>query len=161
MISDLKDIDNLSKEMLDLINENEKSIQEEIKNRRNIKIVFMIGAGISRAYGIPTWSELTTDFIDKILSDNLYEESFLKMLKEKNDIKKKFTVAKEILNKYSKKNPTEEYYKFLEKKMLIKTDNKDKNSEEIYNILSKIAIKKGQQKVKFITTNIDNLLEKK
>lgn len=165
MLSDLSEIKD--KKIRNLIEYNENKLLEDINNPDKTYIVFMVGAGISKAYGLPTWDELTNNFIENILKNEIIEKdkkrlSAIRKLLKRENIKEKFTISKEILKKINNKNDLsdEKYYNFLRDEVHFNKEEENFKKSNIYEILRKISDKKGYNKLKFITTNIDTFLEK-
>ena len=109
------------------------------------KLIFFIGAGVSRIMGIPGWDDFSARLIRKAFPD--YKEQNA-ILKEISDCKERITIA---YKKFEQDKRLDEFYKEFGKAM--KPDDDIFNSKEnIYNILNRFD-------AFFLTTNADNLFE--
>ncbi len=116
------------------------------------KLTFFIGNGLSRLYGYPSWGGLADLMLTELAKEREISFNDLELLK-KLPVKTKISIA----DSYFKKN-----WKLGEKKktnltyeaILKRSENKKKLKEDqIFLLLAKC-------KVKFITTNYDDLLDK-
>lgn len=109
------------------------------------KLIFFIGAGVSRIMGIPGWGDFSARLICKAFPD--YKEQNA-ILKEITDCKERITIA---YKKFEQDKRLDEFYKEFGKAMK-PDDNVFNSKENIYNILNRFD-------AFFLTTNADNLFE--
>lgn len=119
--------------------------EELLQAFENRKIVFFIGAGVSRIMGVPGWSDFSQKLIKKAFSSF---QHYNQILKEIPDSKERITIAYE---EFKKQNKLDDFYRFFGDAM--KPNKEVFNSKEnIYEILNKFN-------ALFLTTNADNLFE--
>ncbi|MGL5932097.1 MAG: SIR2 family protein [Cetobacterium sp.] len=163
MISQIKSsVDNirdkdLKKEYLKNYNEFLKDLNFLGSDQKKINLILFLGAGISINYEVKMWKEFAKELILKIKDEEIKE--FLKCkiekTKDSSEIKYGITIAFKELEKENKLEDILKEQVFY-----------DKELEQIENIYPEgnhvlKALKKFQKQgnVKFITTNIDRLLE--
>ena len=116
----------------------------------NKKLVFFIGAGISRVMGVPGWNELAFKLIKSAFPDYIQYSSILNSIK---DNKQLITIA---FNEFSKNNNLSEFYKYFSEALKPTVNQNHEGTEEdkdnIYKLLSKFD-------AAYLTTNADNLFE--
>ena len=113
------------------------------------RLVFFLGAGVSRIMGIPGWEDFANDIIKVAFKDFNKQKALLTSIK---DNKEKITVAFKELERSGR---LKEFYKYFGKAM--KPNQKKfnkviKTKGNIYKILNKFQ-------ALFLTTNADNLFE--
>lgn len=109
------------------------------------KLVFFIGAGVSRLMGVKGWSDFSTDLIRKAYPD--YQDQSV-LLRDISDSKERITIAYE---KFAQDDKLEEFYRCFGN-ALIPDPNTFSQKENIYKILNRFE-------AFFLTTNADNLFE--
>lgn len=131
--------------------ENLKKFEERIKllGVGSNNLILFLGAGVSCNYGIKMWKKLAEELVKKI------EETKLKTFLESKDLKYKIQIA------FSELSARESLLEVLKELVLYERereilDNKDLNGNHIIQSLNKF---KNNDNVKYITTNIDRLLE--
>ena len=131
-------------EMLGKWNEDDcgldKAVMEKFKQR---KVLFFLGAGVSRLEGVMGWTEFANHLIEKAFPKLCEQEQLLR-----NGIssKEKISIAYEKLRGEGKER---EFYKEFGEALKPKYDQQTR----IYDLLAKF-------KVNFLTTNADTLFEK-
>ena len=113
------------------------------------RLVFFLGAGVSRIMGIPGWDDFANDIIKVAFKDFNKQKTLLTSIK---DNKEKITVA---FKEFERSGRLKEFYKHFGKAM--KPNQKKfnrviKTKGNIYKILNKFQ-------ALFLTTNADNLFE--
>lgn len=115
------------------------------------KLTIFFGNGLSRLYGYPSWGGLADSMLTELAKENVINFNDVELLK-KLPIKTKISIA----DSYFKENWKLENKKNLKltyEAVLNKTKNiKKLENEKIFSFLAKC-------KVKFITTNYDDLLD--
>ena len=115
----------------------------------NKRLVFFVGAGVSRIMGISGWEDFANDIIKSAFKDFNKQKTLLTSIK---DNKEKITVA---FKEFESSGRLKEFYKHFGKAMKPnqKIFNKViKTKGNIYEILNKFQ-------ALFLTTNADNLFE--
>lgn len=149
------------KELIKKIEDNENLFFEILKEKR--AITFFLGAGISMAYGLKSWEKLADTLLKECL---LLEEKEIRMTPhelnialEKYNAKEKITIASNILGEKKYIEILKKETKFEKEKEHIKENTKNNKDVHVLEILSKINKSKNSKDIRFITTNIDRLLE--
>lgn len=109
------------------------------------KLIFFIGAGVSRIMGVPGWDDFSSKLICKAFPEYKVKSSILRDI---TNCKEKITIAYKEFEQQGKLN--EFYFEFGK---AMKPDSKVfKSKENIYEILNHFD-------ALFLTTNADNLFE--
>lgn len=113
------------------------------------RLVFFVGAGVSRIMGVPGWDEFANSLIKAAFKDYYQQNAILTSIK---DNKEKITIA---FKEFERTNRLKEFYKYFGKAM--KPNKKHfaqtlKRKGNIYEVLNKFQ-------ALFLTTNADNLFE--
>lgn len=120
----------------------EENILKAFENR---KLIFFLGAGVSRVMGVQGWNEFSTTLVKRAFPSHKEQATILKEIK---DNKERITIA---YSKFLSDGKLEEFYKYFGE--ALKPDPSIFNSKEnVYEILSKFE-------ATFLTTNADNLFE--
>ena len=119
--------------------------EELLQAFENRKIVFFIGAGVSRIMGVPGWNDFSQKLIKKAFPSF---QHYNQILKEIPDSKERITIAYE---EFKKQNKLDDFYGFFGDAMQPNKEVFD-SKENIYEILNKFN-------ALFLTTNADNLFE--
>ena len=111
----------------------------------NGKLVFFLGAGVSRLMGIEGWSDFSARLVRKAFPDYKQQST---ILKEIPNCKERITIA---YKKFEKEGRVEAFYQEFGKALKPQKSNSqpEKNIYEILNGFNAI----------FLTTNADNLFE--
>lgn len=117
----------------------DKAVMEKFKNR---KVVFFIGAGVSRLEGVMGWDDFSKELIKEAFPSLCDQEQ---LLQSNISSKEKISIAYEKFCNDGKKN---EFYKKFGKALKPK-----RVSSGVYKILAKFN-------VNYLTTNADKLFEK-
>ncbi|MGL5049574.1 MAG: SIR2 family protein [Fusobacteriaceae bacterium] len=150
-ISDLKDIlprNNETTKIFNTISKNENHLKERLKklDLKNEKLIFVVGAGISMSYGLKSWNGLANSLMEELhIKEKMKSEELI--ILQKHDEKKKITLAKNRLG--------EMYYEKLR-------EETKKNPKYPINLGPLEVLKEintSHENIRFITTNIDTLLE--
>ena len=120
----------------------EENILKAFENR---KMIFFIGAGVSRIMGIPGWDDLSSKLIKEAFPS--YQEQNI-ILRDIPNSKERITIA---YKEFEKNGKLQEFYKIFGEGMSPKKEIFD-NTENIYEILNRFD-------AFFLTTNADNLFE--
>lgn len=111
------------KEMYNKDDNNLNKLKKNLKENSR-SFIFILGAGLSRAAGLPSWTELAEgmiDYYERVLSEKTREtELILKKLRETHDLWKVFSSLKRNL-------PELEYNKYITEQL------SDKNCNIPYN----------------------------
>ncbi|MGL5935727.1 MAG: SIR2 family protein [Cetobacterium sp.] len=150
-ISDLKDIlpkNNKTTKIFNTIFKNENHLKERLKklDLKNEKLIFVVGAGISMSYGLKSWNGLANSLMEELHTKEKMKSEELIIL-QKHDEKKKITLAKNRLG--------EMYYEKLREET--KRNPKYSINSGPLEVLKEINA--SHENIRFITTNIDTLLE--
>ena len=120
----------------------EENILRAFENR---KMIFFVGAGVSRIMGIPGWDDLSSKLIKKAFPS--YQEQNI-ILRDIPNSKERITIA---YKEFEKNGKLQEFYKIFGEGMSPQKEIFD-NTENIYEILNRFD-------AFFLTTNADNLFE--
>lgn len=131
-------------EMLGKWNEDDcgldKAVMEKFKQR---KVLFFLGAGVSRLEGVMGWTEFANHLIEKAFPKLCEQEQ---LLRDGISSKEKISIAYE---KFCDEGKKQDFYKEFGEALKPKGDQQTR----IYDLLA-------QFKVNFLTTNADTLFEK-
>ena len=116
-----------------------------LKAFENSKLVFFLGAGVSRIMGIMGWDDFSAFLIRKAFPD--YKDHSA-ILRDISSSKERITIA---FKKFEQDNRLDEFYKHFGQGMTPKSDV-FQSKENIYKILNRFE-------ALFLTTNADNLFE--
>jgi len=108
------------------------------------KLIFFIGAGISRIMGIQGWDNLAITLIKNAFSEYISSSTILNSIK---DNKQLISIA---YNEFKNTNRLNEFYKFFGE--ALKPNQNKTTSENVYELLAKFD-------ASYLTTNADNLFE--
>lgn len=133
-------------ETLKDIFKNKYTFKEEVLQAfEDSKIVFFIGAGVSRIMGVPGWN----DFSEKLIRMAFPSfQDYNQILKEIHDNKERITIAYE---EFKKQKKLDDFYKFFGEAM--------QPNEQVFNSKENIYEILNQFNALFLTTNADNLFE--
>ena len=131
--------------LIDIFKKGYKFEENILKAFENRKIIFFVGAGVSRIMGIPGWNEFSKWLIEKAFPS--YQSRNI-ILRDIPDSKERITIA---YKEFEKNGKLQEFYKFFGEGMSPKKEIFD-NTENIYEILNRFD-------AFFLTTNADNLFE--
>ena len=135
----------MEKTLREIFQEGPKFEENILKAFENKKLIFFIGAGVSRVMGVQGWVDFSASIIRKAFPK--YEEQNT-ILRDISDSKERITVA---YKKFEEENRLEDFYKYFGDG-LKPNPNIFNAKENIYEILNRFeAI--------FLTTNADNLFE--
>ena len=109
------------------------------------KLVFFIGAGVSRLMGVKGWGDFSAELIRAAYPE--YQDQSV-LLRDISDSKERITIAYE---KFARDNKLEEFYRCFGN-ALIPNSSTFSQQENIYKILNRFE-------AFFLTTNADNLFE--
>ena len=109
------------------------------------KLVFFVGAGVSRLMGVKGWDDFSAELIRKAYPD--YQDQSV-LLRDISDSKERITIAYE---KFAQDDKLEEFYRCFGN-ALIPNPITFSQKENIYKILNRFE-------AFFLTTNADNLFE--
>lgn len=118
----------------------DKAVMEKFKQR---KVLFFLGAGVSRLEGVMGWTEFANHLIEKAFPKLCEQEQ---LLRDGISSKEKISIAYE---KFCDEGKKQEFYKEFGEALKPKGDKQAR----IYDLLA-------QFKVNFLTTNADTLFEK-
>lgn len=106
----------------------------------NGNLVFFVGNGVSRVYGLPSWTDLASEMIRRLANEKVISYGTADLFKSRS-LKEKISIADGYFKKHGPKNSKLTYGSMLKP-----------NSDPLaYQYLAKL-------KAKFITTNYDTLL---
>lgn len=135
----------------EIYEKNLKKFEDRIKllGVGSSNLILFLGSGVSYNYGIKMWEALATELVEKI------EEAELKNFLELKDLKYKIQIAfSELRNKEILLETLKELVLYEKEREIL--NNKDQNGNHIIQALNKF---KNNDNIKYITTNIDRLLE--
>ncbi|MGL5592369.1 MAG: hypothetical protein ACRDDH_00315, partial [Cetobacterium sp.] len=135
----------------EIYEKNLKKFEDRIKllGVGSSNLILFLGSGVSYNYGIKMWEALATELVEKI------EETELKDFLELKDLKYKIQIAfSELRNKEILLETLKELVLYEKEREIL--NNKDQNGNHIIQALNKF---KNNDNIKYITTNIDRLLE--
>jgi len=110
--------------------------------RRN-KLIFFIGAGISRIIGCKGWEDLAANLLNECLIRKYVTHLEYEGLRQQHDSKKIITIVHSIFNEHGE---TSKFMKIL--KISFKCDKKLKKEFDMYSLLNKFE-------ALYVTTNAD------
>lgn len=135
----------MEKTLKEILKEGPRFDEYILRQAEKSRLVFFIGAGVSRIMGIPGWSDLSSDLIKKAFPE--YRD-YSTILRDVPDSKERITIA---YKKFENENKLDEFYRIFGEAM--KPNQKVFNSKQnIYKILNRFH-------ATFLTTNADNLFE--
>lgn len=129
----------------DIFEQGYKFEENILRAFENQKMIFFVGAGVSRIMGIPGWDELSRKLINEAFPS--YQERNI-ILRDIPNSKERITIA---YKQFEKNGKLQEFYKFFGEGMSPQKEIFD-NTENIYEILNRFN-------AFFLTTNADNLFE--